>query len=476
MSSIINKLIKLPLSVLILISLCMATCLYWSSLNGAPIFDDHHFIFQDDVIIGNFSYLTIWTEFAWPLSISVHKFIFSIWKDEFLYYHLLNLILHFLNSYLLLKLALKLRLPYPKLLFILFLVHPSNVIAVSWMVQLKTLLCFTFSILSLLCLLKAFENKKWYLPSWISFYLSIISKSASVPLSFFFLYLIFKKSGPKSLIWALPFVLMSSFSAYTILSSSLTSTATAQLESSTFVDAKVEESKKPVIVNSKIKNEDDEINKLKNRLILVLKTSHYYFWQVILPLENYPIKGQAPKGLGVIEVFHFIFIVILCILNSGNLAALYIFTGYLLILPFLGLVSAPFMNLTWVSEQHLYLALPFFLCFWLALLSKWKLRFAHFLPLLFVIFFSIQTFRAAGYYKDEIIFYSKSLLADPYNIPVAQNLAVSYLDNNEPLKALAVTSKIIEISRTKAEIRESKYFHYFLTLHEDIVKQLLDEP
>ncbi len=476
MVSTINKISKIPLSVFVLFSFVMTICLYWNSLNGRPIFDDLHFIFQDDVITGNYGYDRIWSEFAWPLSISIHKFLFGIWKFEFLYYHLLNLALHLLNSYLLLNVVLKINIPYPRLLFILFLIHPSNVIAVSWMVQLKTLLSFTFGILSFICLLKVSEKKIWYLPAWCSFFLSIISKSASLPLSLFFLLCIFKKSGAKSLIWAIPFLLMSSFSAYTILKSTQTSTAAAQYESSTFVDAKIQESKKPIIDDKKKVEHISGIKKIKDTLVLILNTTRYYFWQVILPLESYPIKGRAPKELGFTAILHFIFIMTLFFINFRTLGGLYLISGYLMITPFLGFITAPYMNLTWVSEQHLYLALPFFLCFWLSILSKWKFRFAYFLPYFYIAFFCIQTFKAVSYYKNDIIFYSKSLLADPYNIPVAQNLAVSFLDNNEPLKAFYVTSRIIEASKTDPEVRESKYFHYLLQLHNDVVTQLQNNP
>jgi hypothetical protein len=472
MNSLVNKLARLPSAVFILFSFIIAICLYFNSLNGLPIFDDIHFLFQDDVITGEYSYHQIWNDFVWPLSISLHRYVFSIWKNEYIYYHLLNLGLHLFNSYLLLNLAQRLKLPFPKLLFLLFLVHPANVIAVSWMVQLKTLLCFTFAALSFICLINAFDNKRWYLPSWISFYLSIISKSASMPLGFIFLLFIFKKAGPRSVIWAIPFLLMSSHSAYKILQSSATSTATTQFESSTYVDTKIEHTTMPWIHNKNTVEEHNSIGELKKRASLILKTSHYYFWQALLPIDSYPIKGQAPKELSLIHGFHILFILFLFIINFGKSAGLCLYSGHLLLLPFLGFVIAPYMNLTWVSEQHLYIALPFFLCFWLLILSQFKLRFAHFIPYIFIGLYSVQTYRAASYYKNEIEFYSKSLLADPDNIPIVQNLAVSYLNINDPVNALATTSRIVEKAKINEEVRESKYFPYLLQVHENILKEM----
>jgi hypothetical protein len=486
MNAVIEKIKNLPKSLLILLSFVFATILYWQSLNGPPIFDDFHFIFRDEVIVGDYLYSTIWSNFAWPLSVSVHKFLFSIWHYEFLYYHLLNLGLHFFNSYLLLKLAEKLNLPFPKFIFLLFLIHPSNVISVSWMVQLKTLLCFTFAILSFLALLKALENKKWYVLSWISFALSIISKSASLPLAVVFGFYVFKKAGPKASLWVLPILLMCGYSTYKVLKSPVTAVGVTQLESKSFV-AGISEKSEAVPPAPRIRREKhrrqpqpqpkpEEPSKFKESVVTFLKTSHYYFWQVVLPMESYPVKGQAPKEIGITDGIHLLFLIVMLVANWGSLVGLCLLAGYLVMTPFLGIVPAPFMNMTWVSEQHLYLSLPFFLCLWLSLLSKWKFKYAPYALAIFIVFFSIQTYKAASYYKDEIIFYTKSLQASPSNIPIAYNLASSYVQKNEAEKALVVTGTVIEMSQTNREMKESKYLPKILELHGRLVKFVLQKP
>jgi tetratricopeptide (TPR) repeat protein len=129
-----------------------------------------------------------------------------------------------------------------------------------------------------------------------------------------------------------------------------------------------------------------------------------------------------------------------------------------------------------VSEQHLYLALPFFLCFWMGILDKWKFKYAQLVPALFIVFFSVQTYRAAKYYDNEIIFYSKSLEADPYNLPIVFNLADSYYKSNKPELAIAVTGRIIAQAQEKPDIKESKYFPYIVRLHGELVKIVLGKP
>jgi hypothetical protein len=464
--------------VLLLVSFILLLGLYYPSLNGGPIWDDYHNIFYDSVVTGDFSYWTIFRDFAWPISVSAEKLLYGLWKTEYFYYHLLNLLLHFLNSYLLLKALEKINLPYSRLIFVLFLLHPSNVISVSWMVQLKTLLCFTFAISALLFLTKALDDKRFYPVAWISFLVSLLSKSASLPLSLIFVIYAIKKKGRSQLIWTLPFVIFSLYSGYKVLKSEITAMSKKQIESKSFVAVENRNPQYilPQLPTPKIDQRKKVDQGFKERAGLFFKTSHYYFWQVLLPLDSFPVKGQVIKETGPKEFLHIIFLALLIFLNWATLPGLALLAGYVMLSPFLSIFTAPYMTLTWVSEQHMYLALPFFLLFWVGIFSKWKLKFAPAIPILVVAFFSFQTFKAANYYKNDIIFYAKSLQADPSNIPIAYNLAVAYLKRNEANNALAVTSRVIEMGSTNSEIKESKYFPFISELHGKIAKHNLQEP
>jgi hypothetical protein len=335
--------------------------------------------------------------------------------------------------------------------------------------------------------MRALEDKRYYALSWISFALSVLSKSASLPAVLLFLIYSYKSKGKQQLLWMLPFLLISTYSTYKILASSVTAEGAEQIESKSFVATKlypVEKSRPAAVVNrpdptpapAVVNDERDilkEVGKISN---LFLKTVHYYFWQIILPLENYPIKGQSTRPAGFIESFHLMFLMILTYINWGTVAAMGLMSGYLMLLPFLGIFSAPYMNVTWVSEQHLYLSLPFFLLFWTGLLASLKFKYSPAIPILFTLFFTVQTFRAIPYYNNEIIFYTKALEADPQNIPIAYNLAVSYLKKNEPKSAVLVTGKIIELGNNDSAVKDSKYFAYISQLHGKIVKFNLQVP
>jgi hypothetical protein len=76
----------------------LALALYWPSINGTPIWDDQSFWFNDQVMYPDFPYLTIWKNFAWPFSVSFQKFTLSLFDKKYFVYHLINIILHFLQA------------------------------------------------------------------------------------------------------------------------------------------------------------------------------------------------------------------------------------------------------------------------------------------------------------------------------------------------------------------------------------------
>jgi hypothetical protein len=146
----------------------------------------------------------------------------------------------------------------------------------------------------------------------------------------------------------------------------------------------------------------------------------------------------------------------------------YLACGYLMMLPFLGIFPAPFMNLAWVSDQHLYLALPFFLCLWLTLLSKWKMKLSVAVPLLYLPMCCYLLLTSTPYYQNEIDFYKASLEADALNVPMAYNLAVSYIQKGDLNQALNVANTTVNIAEIDPELHKNKYYPYIYFLHSDL--------
>ena len=468
---------RIPKSIFLFASFLLLLALYWPSMHGLPVWDDLSYMFKYDVVTKDFSYLTIFKDFAWPLSVSFQKVLFHWWGHNYTNYHLLNVGLHFLNAFLLLKVADFFKLSFSRILFLIFLLHPSNVISVSWMIQLKTLMCFLFAIISFLFLIKAQNNKRWYFLSWTFFLFSLLSKSASLPLSVMFFFFSYKQGNRKDLLWLIPFFVFSLFSGLRTIESPVTKEALGDIQTKLIRPIAAETSSQ---VQKKSFEEKDtrpvpvvtSPSPVEMNLEKIVLTAHYYFWQTLLPLKNQPVKGLNYSSPGAVEYFHLIFVLLIIVINWGNLINGYLACGYLMMLPFLGIFPAPFMNLAWVSDQHLYLALPFFLCLWLTLLSKWKMKLSFTVPMLYLPMCGYLVLTSTPYYQNEIDFYKASLEADALNVPMAYNLAVSYIQKGDLNQAINVANTMVNMAEIAPELHKNKYYPYIYFLHSDLQKMM----
>ncbi len=419
----------------------MCLGLYWPVLSGKPIWDDQTFLFQSAVMKPNFSNWEILKSFNWPVSVMAQKGIFAIFGDHYPYYHLVNITIHIINSLLLYLCAKRLNLTYALLLYALFILHPSNVITVSWIIQFKTLICFTFAILSFYFLLRSEESHQFKFFSLIFFLLSILSKSASIPFAAILAahYFVTKKKSFKILF--IPLLLLTAIASFRILKS-----PSSPISSPYVSMEKVE----------KVHNQGTL--SLSHQISNILGTSYYYFWQVFLPIQNAPVKGLRYDQFSIIQFAHIFFISLLLFMLGNSFSSYVLLSGHLMLLPFMGIVFAPFMNITWVSDQHLYLALPLFLCFALELIKKGKWRFLNVIPYFFLLLFVFKIYETVPYYKDEMTFFEASLKADPYNVPIAHNLVISYLEHNQLNQALNLSETFIHMAEGVPEIRSNPYF------------------
>lgn len=536
--------IKIRKEIIFLLSFLLALAAYWPSMHGTPIWDDFHFWFADPVMGDHMSYWTIWSRFGWPFSVSIQKFMLKVLDKNYFYYHLINFLLHFCNSLLVYKLGRVLRFKNPILFFLLFLFHPVAVITTSWMVQIKTLLCFFFALSSLLCFFKGEKNIRWMMLSWIFFGLSITSKSASVSLPVILFIIHFKIYRFKKIWLLIPFILLSAWNTYRVLKSPVTKEGKEKAE----VISKIKETPqevtpvvppkaevKPIVptaipepviiekpkkaskVSKKIKERPAPAAKITPKIIpktteqpvvpeikpenpvettseqpkdshqgppvvtldhkapqkpilnsididLIIQTLHYYFWQTFLPMNNVPVRGlnfQSPNFENYLHLF-FLFTMIFILWKDS--ALLYLVAGHFLLLPFLGIIKAPYMNITWVSDQHLYLILPCFLAFGMRLYDKITWKYATVFPLILAGWFTWQTFQSTPYYQDEITFYKKSLEYNPTNVPIAYNLAFAKVMKGDIGGAMNVIETTIILSQINPVMRKNYFYPYLLDL------------
>jgi|LakMenE01Jun11ns_1017448.scaffolds.fasta_scaffold9959533_20 tetratricopeptide (TPR) repeat protein len=151
-----------------------------------------------------------------PMTMLVHSISYLLFKDWAGGHHLINILFHLINGWLLYKLLLKLNFKFNSIFIILglFLIHPLQVETVVWISELKTILMLTFFILSCHFYLRYLNNQRiiYFIGSLVMFVLACFSKSYAVILPFFLLaidYLLNNKFTIKSVIYQTPFFIIS---------------------------------------------------------------------------------------------------------------------------------------------------------------------------------------------------------------------------------------------------------------------------
>lgn len=165
-----------------------------------------------------------------PLTVISYALDYKVWGLNPFGYHLTNVVLHALNTWLVGLLALKL-FSYGKkadllpmlaagITALLFGLHPLHVESVAWISERKDVLCAFFYILSLLAYLRYAETEKgasvYYCLTLVLFGLALMSKPMAITLPFVLLILDFyplKRPGSvKALVEKVPFFAMSAAS------------------------------------------------------------------------------------------------------------------------------------------------------------------------------------------------------------------------------------------------------------------------
>jgi protein O-mannosyl-transferase len=123
-----------------------------------------------------------------PLTTLIYMFEYAWFGLNPLPYHMLNLVLHLINVWLVFKLAERLsgKRNTALVVSLLFALHPMHVESVAWVSETKDVLYACFYLLSLILYMRYIESAKhkqyYYAGAFILFILSLLSKSAAVTL------------------------------------------------------------------------------------------------------------------------------------------------------------------------------------------------------------------------------------------------------------------------------------------------------
>ena len=170
----------------------MAFLMFASGLNNAMTGIDDHASTTDNPVVTNFSLSTVFNHFNLgmyaPLTWIGYAISYGLGKENATMYHLMSLLVHVFNTWLVYRLLVKLEVRQSLLLpiSILFAIHPIQVESVSWIAGFSTPLYSMFCLLSFLYYLDYAGDKagryRYYALALGMFVLACLAKSAAVTL------------------------------------------------------------------------------------------------------------------------------------------------------------------------------------------------------------------------------------------------------------------------------------------------------
>ncbi len=494
--------------------------IYAPSFHGTSLWDDQYFIF-DRYYSHGYSYYFFWRNALWPLFESTTLTLYNLFGTETFYWHLVNFILHILNGILLGKVIKHFKPSLAIPLTVIFWVHPLCALTVGWIVQLKTLMSFFFSLLAFYLLISRKVTKKTLLLSLLFFFLSVTSKSATVMLPFMaFFFLILKKSWRHHVLTVLPFVLISLLSLarmsfhddlqLTIKNSEATISTLIETPVESPVEVVTEQPTETPMIEPQAEPETPEVSlstevqpvppetesiatvettapdpmaideaeltqqieayNAPTKLKIIAYTSSYYLSAPWLPIDLSPIHSNYRGGYTTKNYFGFM-LVALCLgamFWRKFTPIIFLMSQLIILTPFLGFIAAPFMTFSIVSEQHLYLALPFAILAQLILIQK---IFKRHSSKVFFVFFILLSGLTASYsptFKNEENFYQRVLEVYPYDRLSALNLANHYFKSGRIRQAVFVLNKALQQAEDMPYLKEDVMHPYILKSYEQM--------
>ena len=188
----------------LLISLCLVIAIlatYWQVRNfDFILFDDAEYVTQNHHIKNGLTYdnliwaLTSTYAANWhPLTWVSHMSDISMYGMDAGQHHITNLILHIINSLLLLIILKQMtgNLWPSSFAAALFALHPLHVESVAWIAERKDVLCTLFGMLTLLTYIRYLKRleRKWYLLALLFYIAGLMAKPMLVTLPFLLLLL-----------------------------------------------------------------------------------------------------------------------------------------------------------------------------------------------------------------------------------------------------------------------------------------------
>jgi tetratricopeptide (TPR) repeat protein len=415
--SIDEKWVPAILSLLVFIS-------YFPVWQNSFVWDDKPYITLND-LVKNFDIKAIFTEYVvgnyHPLTVLSLAIEYALVKDQTWLYHLNNLILHILNSWIVFRFIQKLNGNF-LVSFVtatLFAIHPLHVESVAWAAERKDVLYTFFLLLSLWYYIRFDEtkNKVHYGVSILLFVASCLSKGMAVVLPAILIitdYCFLKKPlGFKMLINKMPYFIITLIFAY--------------LATHAQKDAGADASR--VIGSAYSAGE---------RILLTAYAFCFYWVKTILPYNLYPFYPYPNKTTGSIPAIYSLallgaLLLIGAIIWFGRKDKRIWWAGAFFLIAISTVLQILPVGSALVADRYYYLSSigPLFLIGLLVnkIYASSKGILAGFTLVTLVL--CGMTFAQTGKWKNELVLFTDADKAFPNDAMILSNIGWYYLDHKE---------------------------------------------
>jgi len=368
----------------------------------------------------------------WPLTYTTFWLEHKLWGLEPAGYHIVNVLLHLLNTLLVWRLLLRLAVPGAWIAAAVFATHPTHVESVAWIIERKDVLSGLFYLAAVLAWLRFLEQSRpWrYGLSLMLFVAGLLSKSIVVTLPAALLIVQWWKNGritARDLRRVAPFFLVA-----------LLLTA---------VDLYSYGSRHASMVYS-----------LPERMLIAARALWFYAGKLVWPDDLAVIYPRWDISLG--EPWAWLYLAGAAALAAtlwflrhrlgrGPLAGALFFAVTLS--PVLGFVNYGYMQFSFVADRFQYLAGIGVMAVLIGgavqgatrLQGRLK-RGATGLAVVVLALLGTMTWRQAGIYRDRVIFFSHIVALNPEARSAYYNLSIALDDADRPEEALAAARLAVE--------------------------------
>ena len=414
---------------------------YPSLLNGFVYWDDYNYI-ENNQLVHTIDLRNIFSTYVkgnyHPLTILAYAIQYHYFGLEASEYHVVNLLIHILNTVLVARVILSLTKSHLISLVtsLLFGIHPLHVESVAWAAELKDLLYTFFFLLSFICYLNYTDKKatKYYIFALLLFIASLLSKAMAVSLPVLFIMTDYFKGrtiNVRGMIEKIPFF------GFSILFGIIG------------------------ILAQKTSGATDIVNyTFPQRIVFACYGYMSYIFKLIIPLKQsafypYPLN----TGSAVPDTYYFYVILLLGILfliyYSLRFSRKVLFgMGFFSISVFLVLQLLPVGGAIMADRYSYIPSIGLFYLIGEGLNLLWHSKFKSISIIIlggFTVFFSVKTFARCGIWKDQMTLWN-DMIDNYQTIPFAYNNRANVLINQGKYRdALSDYTKAIELNRNFGE-------------------------